>query len=193
MATAVELLGAGGVQAATVSQISDRAGVSRPFFYEAFDDLDALLRAVFEEALAVVVAEVVTAVEQAPATVRAKTHAAISAFIRYGEANPAIVRAAFVEAPYHPTIRALMRQARETIAALVFEQMRTFYRLGTERESRARFAAHLLIAGSVDIMGSWITGQLDLTPEELIDYFTDHYVAVADDLADLTPTEHTTH
>src|SRR5437588_11659488 len=78
---ALELLGTEGWQATTVRAICARARLTPRYFYESFDDRDALLLALFDEIAQDAARVVLEAVTEAPDEERAKARAAIGAFI----------------------------------------------------------------------------------------------------------------
>lgn len=182
IATAIELLSTGGLAATTVREVADRAGVSRRFFYESFTDLDALLRAIFEDTLATVLNAVLEAIQDSDRIAEDMTRSAISAFITEVERNPAVFRAVFVEAPANPTIRTLLDEARQSVEALIKAQAVELYGLTENDETRLDFAVRMVVAGSIDTVAAWVTGRLSIEPEQLIELFTQHYVVVTESL-----------
>src|SRR5688572_6780726 len=76
LAAGLELLGTEGHGGTTVRGVCREAGLTPRYFYESFEDLDALLLAVFDRIVAEASATVLEAIAAAPAEARPKSHAA---------------------------------------------------------------------------------------------------------------------
>src|ERR1700757_1777937 len=75
----LELLGGEGLQATSVRAVCTSAGLTARYFYESFENLDALLIAVFDAIVAELAERVVAAALAAPEQAGAKAQAAIRA------------------------------------------------------------------------------------------------------------------
>lgn len=182
VSAAVELLNTEGISGLSLRAVTERAGVSRRFFYESFDNLDALLVCVFDELVASLAATALEAVSSAPDHVEAKIRAAITAFMRRVEAQPAQFNATFVEGTRTPPLRERLAEAQAVFRELIKAQARDFYGLGSEDEADLDFTSRMLVSGSVETISAWLEGRIDLTADQLSDRFTSHYVDVAEAL-----------
>ncbi len=91
-----EMVAKRGYHGATIEHIVKRAGVSRPTFYEYFDNREDCLLAGFDEAAVELQQGMETAAEEAgdwPDQVRS----ALAAFLEYAVTNPALARTCIVE------------------------------------------------------------------------------------------------
>src|SRR4051794_35116389 len=98
MDAALELMGTEGWSGTSVRAVCREAGLTPRFFYESFDDLDAVAVAVFDEITVQVTAAILDAVADAPPEPAAQARAAISTFVDQLTEDPRRARVAFAEA-----------------------------------------------------------------------------------------------
>jgi AcrR family transcriptional regulator len=176
----LELLGTEGWRATTVRGICEQAQLTPRYFYESFADLDALLVAVLDEIVAEAAQAVLDAVQAAPDDARAKTRAAIGAFIELLTDDPRKARAAFIEAMGSEP---LMRRRLDTLhafARLTADQARAFYRPPASADRIVDLTAMLLVGGLAEALLAWLDGTLKSTREQLIEDCTDLFVATSE-------------
>src|SRR3954454_7049906 len=77
LSAGLELLGSEGYSGTTVRGVCREAGLTPRYFYESFEDLEALLLAVFDELISETTRGVLEAVEAAPRDAHEKSRAAI--------------------------------------------------------------------------------------------------------------------
>jgi len=177
---ALDLLGNDGWQATTVRAICARAQLTPRYFYESFDDLDAVLLAVFDEIAQDAALVTLDAVAQAPGEAHAKARAAIGAFVDLLSDDPRKARVLFVEA-IGP--EALTRRRFETLrlfASLVAQQGRSFYGMQESTDPLIECSALMTVGGLAEILLAWVDGTLNSTREQLIEDCTDLFVAASD-------------
>src|SRR5207253_3251240 len=92
-----DLLGTEGHAGTTVRGVCERARLTPRYFYESFEDLDALLVAAFDRLVAELTTVVLVALEAAPGDARAKAEATIAALVHDLTDDPRRARVAFVE------------------------------------------------------------------------------------------------
>ncbi len=174
---ALHLLGTDGWSATTVRGICARAKLTPRYFYESFDDLSTILLAVFDEIAADAARAVLAAVEAAPDDARAKSRAAIGAFVEVLTDDPRKARVLFIEAMGS---EALARRRFETVrvfAHLVAEQARAFYGVPSETDPLVELTALMLAGGLAEAILAWLDGTLRITREQLIEDCTDLFAA----------------
>lgn len=96
LAAAADVIATRGYQGATIARIVERAGVARVTFYENFENREACLFTIFDEAVEELrrrIDEAIAAEDEWPAQVRA----CIAAFLRYVAEEPAMARTCLVE------------------------------------------------------------------------------------------------
>jgi AcrR family transcriptional regulator len=176
-AAALHLLGTDGWSATTVRAICQQAKLTPRYFYESFADRDAILLAVFDEIATDAAHAVLVAVDAAPADARAKSRAAIGAFIELLTDDPRRARVLFIEAMGSETLAKRRFETVRMFARLVAEQARTFYGVLGETDPLVELTALMLAGGLAEAILAWLDGTLRLTREQLIEDCTDLFVA----------------
>jgi AcrR family transcriptional regulator len=179
---ALELLGTDGWPATTVRGICAHARLTPRYFYESFEDRDAIVLAVFDEiaadaARAVMEAVVAAPVVAAPADARAKSRAAIGAFIELITDDPRKARVLFIEAMGSESLARRRFETVRMFARLVAEQARAFYNVPNEPDPLVELTALMLAGGLAEAILAWLDGTLRITREQLIEDCTDLFVA----------------
>lgn len=177
---ALDLLGREGYAATTVRGVCRRARLTPRYFYESFVSLDALVVAVYDRIVEEAAATMLEALDAAPDDARAKSRAAIEAFVRHLTDDPRRLRVSVAEAlGSEPLIRRRQRTLR-TFAELVAAQAREFYRPPPTADRLVSTTAHLLVGGLAELLIAWHDGSLDTTIEQLIDDCTELFVATGE-------------
>jgi AcrR family transcriptional regulator len=165
-----EMLGEHGQAGTTVRGVCARANLNPRYFYESFDDLDALLRAVFDDIMAETTELTLAAIAAAPDTAEAKTRAALDACIRHITNDPRRIRIVLAEA----ADGVLGRQRAAIVdrtAEMMADQAATFF--GIDRRDKLLISATLMITGGIgELLVAWSNGSTELTVDELIDHAT---------------------
>ncbi len=176
----LELLGTAGWQGTTMTAVCAHAGLTERYFYESFADREELLVAVFDRITAEAAEAVLRAIQASPREARARSRAAIGAFVELMTDDPRKGRIAFVEALGS---EALMRRRFETIqtfAALLGEQGREFYGMPTGGGHLVELTSFLLVGGLAEALMAWLSGGLKTSREQLIEDCTDLFVATGE-------------
>ena len=169
MEAGLDLAGTEGWQAATVRAVCARARLTPRYFYESFENRDALLLAIFDELAAEAAGRVLAAVAVAPDDAEAKSRAAVGAFVDLLVDDPRTSRILFAEAMGH---EALMRRRLEVLkmfAGLIADQARAFYRPPPGGDRLVETTALLLAGGLAELLIAWVDGDLTSTRDELVD------------------------
>ena len=176
----LELLGTAGWSGTTMTAVCSRAGLTERYFYESFADREALLLAVFDRITKEAADSILAAIKASPADARARSGAAIGAFIELMTDDPRKGRVAFVEAMGS---EALMRRRYETIqtfAALLGDQARDFYGMTTDGDQLVELTSFLLVGGLAEALMAWLGGGLKTSRDQLIEDCTDLFVATGE-------------
>jgi AcrR family transcriptional regulator len=173
---AFELLGEHGVEGTTVRAVCAQAGLNPRYFYESFDDLDALIGAVYDEIMGEATRRSLAAIAAAPNRARDKTRAALDAGIRYVAEDPRRIRVVFREGG--PALARRRAAVVGLAARLMGDQAAAF--LGMPREDKLLVSSTYLLAGGIsELVAAWQRGAVDLTLDELIDHATELAVATS--------------
>ncbi len=182
---ALDMLGSHGLAGTTVRGVCEATKLNPRYFYESFDDLDALLVAVFDQVatdafelmLTAAQAQVEAAggAEPDPLTM---SRATIGAFVRHLVEDPRRARVLFAEGLSNAPLMRRRIEAMHSLTQLLEYQ-------AAERSPAAvdpvvKVAAILVVGGMSELMLAWLDGRLDVTVDELVDNAAALFVATAE-------------
>ena len=185
---AFDLLGTEGWSGTTVRAVCQAARLNPRYFYESFEDLDALVVAVYDRLVAQLADEVRTAVAEAGDDPRRHTRAAIGRIIGYIDEDRRRARVLYVEALGN---EALNRRRVETGHALVAAvEQSAIERHGPlpPGEQIGRIGAAVLVGGMGELVMAWLDGRIDSTAEQLTEDATYLFLALGEAAATLAAT-----
>lgn len=164
----LDVVGEAGVAGLTVEAVCARAGLTKRYFYEAFADRDAVLRAVADEVYAGLSEAIVTALRTVDGDERARAVRAVEVFTETLDGNPRVTRF-YAESPGHPQLLARRDDAVDEFADLVLDEV---LRLGPGDRDRLRTAAVFVVAGTTHLVTRWLAGGVPLGRLELVEEIT---------------------
>lgn len=185
LAAGLDLMGTEGWSATTVRGVCARAKLTSRFFYESFEDLDALAVAVFDEVVEEVTARVVAAVVAAPENPEAKARAAIETFVRVLTDDPRKARVTFIEALGSEALLERRLGTMNVFTQLIAAQARASYSPPASDDRLVELTARLLTGGLAELMITWLQGEIKIEREELIEDCVALFVATAESAAKL--------
>jgi len=176
---ALELYGTRGYVATGVKDVCRQAGLTDRYFYESFQNSGDLFTAAFDRTtneLLLLVAQRLTEVDADPA---AQVHAAIETFVRALADDPRKARLLFVEtasagADVERHVRATVRRFAELVAATARPHLPE-----DVPEQLLDMGALSLVGAMALVMVEWQDGELDVSIDELIDYFVELFLVAA--------------
>lgn len=173
----IDVIGGEGWAATTVRGVCERARLTPRYFYEEFEDLDALAVAVFDEAFATTTATVVAAIAEAPGDIDARVRAAIeTAFLAVTD-DPRLARVLFAEA-YAAGPLAARRIARlRDVVALIGAYGREEFDVTAAAEPLLQVTATMLAGGLAETVGAWLRDDLPLERDALVEDLAALFVA----------------
>jgi AcrR family transcriptional regulator len=182
---AFDLLGTEGWAGTTVRAVCKRAELNPRYFYESFEDLDALVVAVYDR----VIAELADTVEKAQAatdeTPAALVRAAVEAIVSFVDDDRRRARILYVEALGN---EALNRRRIATGHALVVAvEQHAAARVGRlpRGEQAGRIGAAILVGGLSELLVEWIEGGIAVSRRRLVDDVTTMVLALGDATASI--------
>lgn len=176
----LDLLGTEGWSATTMTAICARAGLTERYFYESFVGREALLLAVFDRVTAEAAEVVLAAIEASPREARARSRAAIAAFVELMTDDRRKGRVAFVEALGSEALARRRYEAIRAFAALLVEQAREFYGMPDGNDQLVELTSFMLVGGLAEALMAWLGGELSTSREQLIEDSTDLFVATGE-------------
>jgi AcrR family transcriptional regulator len=182
---ALELAGTDGWPAATVRSVCARAKLTPRYFYESFENRDALLLALFDEVAAQAAVRVLAAVTAAPEEAEAKSRAAIAAFVDLLEQDPRKARILFSEAMGHEALVRRRLDGLKMFSGLIADQARAFYRVPRDADRLVETTALLLAGGLGQLLMAWLDGDLASTRDELVDDVAALFAATGEAAAEI--------
>jgi AcrR family transcriptional regulator len=170
-----DLMGSEGTAGTTVRKVCERAKLNPRYFYESFEDLDALLVAVFDRTAETAIAAVVAAVAPLVGTDdgEAFLRCAIGAAVRHVTEDPRRTRVLFMEGLNNAALgRRRFDALHEMAEGLVTDaRAQAEERLGpgVAPSSITVVAANLMVGGIAELLMSFVSGRLDVTLDQLVD------------------------
>lgn len=175
----LEVIGTEGWASTTVRAVCREAGLTERYFYQAFDDRDALLVAVYDRVVADGVAVVLQALESSPRSFAATVRTVIAAGVDFVLDDPRRGRLLAVEASGDPQLQRRRQRAMRQQAALIA-------RLGTERfggqtpdAADAQLNALAAVGALVEVGSAYLDGGLRIPRQRLVDHLTGIVTAAA--------------
>ncbi|TML08413.1 MAG: TetR/AcrR family transcriptional regulator [Actinobacteria bacterium] len=168
MDAALELMGTEGWPGTSVRAVCREAALTPRFFYESFEDLDALAVAVFDDIAVRATAAILEAVHGAPAEPAAQARAAIATFVDQLTGDPRRARVAFAEALGNEALARRRLQAMRAMAQLIAAHGRAAYGAPPEADTLVEITASLLAGGIAELLIAWLDGAIDATRDELV-------------------------
>jgi AcrR family transcriptional regulator len=159
----LDLLGADRQDAAelTVRGICRRAGVAARYFYESFADKDEFVATVFDW----VITELATTTQAAVAAVppEEQTRAGMANIVRTIGGDPRVGRLLFSV----QLANAVLVESSALFAMLSGRHVENALRV--PENDRIKAAAHFVVGGVAQTISAWLTGEVRLDPDQLVD------------------------
>jgi AcrR family transcriptional regulator len=172
----LDLLGADDSAELTVRAICRQAGVAARYFYESFTDKDEFVAAVFDWVIADLAATTQAAVAAAP--LEEQTRAGMANIVRSIGGDPRVGRLLFSAQLANAVVVRKRVESSALFAMLSGQHVENALRV--PENDRIKAAAHFVVGGVGQTIGAWLTGDVRLTPEQLVD----HLASLLDGLAD---------
>lgn len=162
----LDVVGEDGIAATTVDRVCGSAKLTKRYFYENFADRDALLLVTFNALFD----EILTEMQVAAATLSdstERTHAVVTILIDALSGDPRRARL-YVECPGHPALRQRREEAIAAFSDFVAGQVLPDPAIPISAERRL-LATRLLVAGTTDLVTSWLAGDIEADRETIIE------------------------
>ena len=172
----LDLLGGDDSAELTVRAICRQAGVAARYFYESFTDKDEFVAAVFDWVIAELAATTQAAVAAAP--LEEQTRAGMANIVRTIGGDPRIGRLLFSAQLANAVVVRKRVESSALFAMLSGQHVENALRV--PENDRIKAAAHFVVGGVGQTIGAWLTGDVRLAPEQLVD----HLASLLDGLAD---------
>ena len=157
---AFDLLGTEGWPAVTVRGVCRAARMHPRYLYQAFNDTDDLLVAVFDRLIADLHRSIEQAVLAAGPGPVGRAHAGLEAVARFVTDDRRRARVLYTEALGHDRLNRRRIEAMEQFIGLL---------VPAGDHPAALIAAHVAVGGFTSALVAWLDGRLDVTLAELVD------------------------
>jgi AcrR family transcriptional regulator len=180
LSAGLDLLGAAGKDPAelTVRAICGQANLGVRYFYESFTDKDHFVGAVFDSVIADMAATISAAVAAASPDEQAR--AAMADIVRTISVDPRVGRLLFSVELSNTVIVRKRAESTALFAALLFAHAGAH---GALDNDQVRAATHFAVGGVGQAISAWLSGEVRLHHDELIDLLA----ALIDQLAAMPP------
>jgi hypothetical protein len=113
---------------------------------------------------------IVAAIPEGTTTPEALAQAPIRALLTIIHNDPRVARILFVESGTEPTLRQLRSEMLASFADLVLRQSRLHLDISDSAVKIAELAAILGVGGVFEVLRRWADGELDYTPDQLVEH-----------------------
>ncbi|HYB81338.1 MAG TPA: TetR/AcrR family transcriptional regulator [Mycobacterium sp.] len=167
LAAGLDLLGAEeqNISAVTVRGVCRRAGLAARYFYESFVDKDEFVAGVFDWVVAELAATTQAAVAAVPA--HEQTRAGIANVVQSIRRDTRIGRLLFSTQLANPVIVRKRAESSALFAMLSGQHVGNL--LHVPANERINAAAHFVVGGVGQTISAWLTGDVVLEPDQLVD------------------------
>ncbi len=162
----LSIVGAHGVAAVTVDLICSEAQLGKRYFYESFADRDSLLLALADD----LYADLRAAMEEGlppSGERRPRAEAVVRTLLEELARDPRRARL-YAESAGHPALAPRRAQAIDEFTVFVCSVVFPPPLLPGETETSKYLVCRLLVSGTTDVVVAWLLGQVDATPEEIV-------------------------
>lgn len=162
----LDLLGAAAQDPAelTVRAVCGQAGLGVRYFYESFTDKDDFVAAVFDSVVADIAATTQAAVAAAPPEEQAR--AGMANVVRTIAADARVGRLLF---SIELSNTVIVRKRAESTALFAMLLLQHAGALGAQNNDLTKAAAHFAVGGVGQTISAWLSGDLKLDDEALVD------------------------
>jgi AcrR family transcriptional regulator len=178
LAAGLDLLGAErqNISAVTVRGVCRSAGLAARYFYESFADKDEFVARVFDWVVAQLAATTQAAVAAVPAD--EQTRAGMANIVRTITEDPRVGRLLFSTQLADPVV--VRKRAESSALFAMLSGQHLGQALQVPANERIKAAAHFVVGGVGQTISAWLTGAVQLEPDQLVDQLA----ALLDELAE---------
>jgi AcrR family transcriptional regulator len=177
---AFDLLGTEGAAGTSVRAVCQAARLNPRYFYESFDDLDALLVAVYDRLVEELGAAVLAAMTAAPDDSGSQVRAALDTILSFVEADERRGRVLYVEALGSEPLNRRRLETAHTLVGLVEQSGAERHGPRPPGEPIGRITAAILVGGAGELVVAWLDGRIDATRPQLVEDATELFIALGE-------------
>lgn len=165
----IRVLAGSGEAHATMTAICAEAGLTERYYYESFRSLDDALLAALDSVCDEILQLARRVIEDTPGPPDVRVHAVMEAFVGLVVASPEKARVAVIHSSANPRLRARRTELLTVFADFVAREAAELYGDAAWPAERARVHGLVYIAGFAELLASWLSGDIDLAPAQLVE------------------------
>lgn len=177
---AIALLSTEGLGGTTVRAVCATSGLHNRYFYESFEDIDALLVAVFDQLAEAFLTHITAAADQAGEDPKARLRAVMDAAVAVVEDQRDLVRILTVEAAGSDALNRRRIAMLHHIAEMIEADAYRSYGKPPPGERIGAVSARFMAGGLAELMVAWVEGELPGSARELADDAVEVVTAFSD-------------
>jgi AcrR family transcriptional regulator len=162
----LSIIGEHGVAAVTVDLICSEAQLGKRYFYESFPDRDALLVQLSDDLYADLREAMVAAMPETEDR-RARSEAVVRTLLDVLGRDARRARL-YAESAGHPALGPRRSEAIGTFTDFLVTVVFPPPLRPGETETTKYVSCRLLVSGTTDVVVSWLSGEIDATPDEIV-------------------------
>ena len=174
----IHVLADAGEGRSTMTAICAEAGLTERYFYESFANLDEAMVAAFDHVCDEILTMAATIIEGTPGTPDQRVHAVMQSFVDLVVAEPHKGKVAVAQPAANSPLRMRRNELIGVFADFVAREAEDLYGEQTWPADRARMFGVAYIAGFAELVASWLTGDVEQTPAELVETASDLFTAL---------------
>jgi AcrR family transcriptional regulator len=175
----LELFSTVGASGTTMTAICAHAKLTERYFYQNFTGKEDLLKQIVAAVSNEVRAAALDALGSPAPSVEKKVENAIAAFVGVLTADRRKGRVAMIESTAVESLRSYRQELLRDFASLVVEQAHALYGERAWPAPRDDLNAVLFVGGLAELVVTWLNGDIDVTPTQIVAAATDNFVATA--------------
>lgn len=177
---AFHLLGTEGWPGTTVRAVCQAARLNPRYFYESFDDLDALVVAVYDRLVGQLGRAVRDAVGAAGDDAGAQTRAAVDRIVAFVDEDRRRARVLYVEALGNEALNRRRIETGHALVAAVEQHSIDHHGPPPPGEQIGRIGAAVLVGGTSELVLAWLDGRIHVGRDQLVDDATALFLALGE-------------
>lgn len=179
IAAGLDCFGNDGFHATGIRQICARAELSERYFYESFENREALFSAVYEHAITRIRERLVEVLQQGPADPRQLVRAVLRAYLELLHGDPRLVRVALIEVnSIGAVLSARSFEVNRSFADLIVPTMQHAFPDLAERGYDALLVAEGLLGSTIFLVTQWAVDNYRASLDTMLEHCVLHYEAL---------------
>jgi AcrR family transcriptional regulator len=169
VAATAQVLAEQGEARTTMTAICASAGLTERYFYESFAGLDDALLAALDSVCEEIAGVAVEALRGTSGPPDVRVNAVMAALVDLVVRSPERMRVAVIHSSANPRLRARRHELIGDFADLVAREAAQLYGDQAWPPDRARIHGLLYVAGFAELLAAWLSGDVDLAPDDLVE------------------------